>query len=107
MKFTYFAKPDGGPLVEIDEELALDLYKIAGRNKPEDHRRDDEPDDEWFARDTARGKELLEAGAKVQIDESTYLFGVKLTTKERFKFLLKNGVQTREEFAESRYGKQK
>jgi hypothetical protein len=101
MNFTYFASANGGPLVELDEELAIDLYKVACRDKPEHNRRDEESDEEWLTRNTARATELLEAGAKMHIDDGTYIFGVELSTKERFKFLLKNGVQTREEFAES------
>jgi len=106
-KFTYFACPDDGAFVELDEELAISLYKVAGRDSPEHHRRDEESDEEWLIRNTARAMELLETGAKVHIDDGTYMFGVELSTKERFKFLLTNDMQTREEFAESHYRKQK
>jgi len=102
MKFSYFASHDDGALVELNEELALDLYMVAGMDSPEHHRSDEESDNEWSARNTARATELLEAGAKMHIDDGTYVFGVELSTKERFKFLLKNSVQTREEFAEAR-----
>ena len=98
-KFTYFACLDGGALVELNEELALDLYKVAGMNSPEHHRNDEESDDEWLARNTARGQELLEVGTRLCIHgDSTYIFGVELSTKERFKFLLTNDIQTLEEF---------
>lgn len=101
MKFSYFASHDDGALVVLDEELALDLYKVAGMDSPEHHRSDEESDDEWLARNTARGKELLEAGTKMYIDDGTYIFGVQFSTKARFKFLLENDTQTIEEFRES------
>jgi len=101
MSLKYFACADNCSLVEIDNELALELYKVAGRNRPEDHRQDEESDGEFIKRDTARAKKQFVTGEKMYVDEESYVFGAELDGKERFKFLLKHGTQTREEFIES------
>ena len=101
MSLKYFACADNCPLVEIDDELALSLYKVAGRDCPEHHRRDEESDDEFIERDTARAKKQFATGEKKYVDEESYIFGTELDEIELFKLTLKHGTQTREEFIAS------
>ena len=86
-KLTYFAVAEGGIPVEIDIDLARDLYKsttLCGDNSIS-----------W-----PKAEALLEAGEKVHPggDPDMYVFGKELSTKERFKMALKEGIQTNEEY---------
>lgn len=102
MNLTYFAQVNNGPLVELDEELAVTLYEVTcGGN-----RTDDMSDEEYTASVAKIAEPLFKTGAKTYVDEEKTMcvFGLELTEKGRFELILKHGTQTREEFA-GWYGK--
>ena len=104
MSLTYFARPEDGPLVQLDEELALQLYEITvGGDRGEE-----EPLEEYRARVEEAAKKLFDVGAKAYVGDTgydTYVFGGEFSEKDIFELKLKHEFQTREEFAESNYSK--
>jgi hypothetical protein len=105
MSYTYFARVDGGPLVELDDDTALNLYGVSctdGNGRP-----DDMTDEEFITERDAAAKKLFDAGTKTVIGNSddTYVFGAELSGKDRFELLLKYGTETREEFKKRQSGR--
>jgi len=91
-KLTYFAISCGSSPVEIDAELAQSLYRATTMTFKDNG----QAVEDWHKADA-----LFEIGEKVypsSEDDTTYVYGMTLTKKDRFKMVLKHGIQTKEEY---------
>jgi hypothetical protein len=94
-EFTYFAVADNGTPVEVDAELALSLYQATKTEYNDDKEINVEIN-------MQKAREAFETGEQANIDEGTYIYGTRLSEKERFKMALRDGIQSTEEFREKR-----